>query len=140
VGDFELAAAMFELLLDLDPEDHLEATQPLAYCYIVLEEDELFDEIIDDISDKYPEKAILKMWSGLNRSGAIPEGEAIHFKKSFPVYYAEFTAPSHDVTAEFVASIESEHPSREAQARELWLQTEHIWNRHPEFIEALKKA
>ena len=56
VGDFEMSAAMLEFILELDPEDHLEATKRLAYSYIALEEYELYDEIINDISDKYVEK------------------------------------------------------------------------------------
>ena len=55
VGDVEMAAGLFEMELDMDPEDHLEATKPLAYCYVALGEYESFDEIVDDISDKYPE-------------------------------------------------------------------------------------
>lgn len=140
VGDFELAAGMLELLLDIDPEDHSNATQPLAYCYVVLEEYELFDEIIDDISDKYPEKEILKMWSEFNRKNEIPVGEMFHFKKSFPVFYKEFTCSDHEITDQYLKDIDSERPSKETLARELWLQTEHIWNKYPAFIEALKKG
>ena len=51
VGDFEMAAGLMEMLLDLDPEDHLEATTPLAFSYVALEEYELFGEVINDISD-----------------------------------------------------------------------------------------
>ena len=40
---------------------------------------------------------------------------------------------------DYLADIESERPSREAQARELWLQTEHLWTQFPGFVEALKK-
>lgn len=138
VGDFEMAAGMMEMLLEFDPEDHLEATQPLAFCYLALEEFELFDEIINDISDKYPEKEILKLWSEFRRNGKLPIGELIHFKKSFPVFFKEFIAGSHDVTAEYIADIESDKPSREALAREMWLQTEHLWSAFPGFIEALK--
>lgn len=138
IGDFEMAAAMLEMLLDLDPEDHLEATHLLAYCYIALEEYESFDEVINDISDKYPEKEILKLWAEFRRGGTIPGGELIHFKKSFPVFYQEFTAPSHEVTPHYLTDIESERPSRETLARELWLQTEHLWNLFPGFINALR--
>lgn len=70
VGDFEMAAGLFEMELDMDPEDHLEATKPLAYCYVALGEYESFDEIVDDISDKYPEKEILKLWSEFRRTAA----------------------------------------------------------------------
>lgn len=44
----------------------------------------------------------------------------IHFRKSFPVFYAEFTSDKHEITPDYLADIESERPSREAQARELW--------------------
>ena len=139
VGDFEMAAGLFEMELDMDPEDHLEATKPLAYCYVALGEYESFDEIVDDISDKYPEKEILKLWSEFRRTGRLPSGEMIHFRKSFPVFYAEFTSDKHEITPDYLADIESERPSREAQARELWLQTEHLWTQFPGFVEALKK-
>lgn len=139
VGDFEMAAGLFEKELDMDPEDHLEATKPLAYCYVALGEYESFDEIVDDISDKYPEKEILKLWSEFRRTGRLPSGEMIHFRKSFPVFYAEFTSDKHEITPDYLADIESERPSREAQARELWLQTEHLWTQFPGFVEALKK-
>ena len=139
VGDFEMAAGLFEMELDMDPEEHLEATKPLAYCYVALGEYESFDEIVDDISDKYPEKEILKLWSEFRRTGRLPSGEMIHFRKSFPVFYAEFTSDKHEITPDYLADIESERPSREAQARELWLQTEHLWTQFPGFVEALKK-
>ncbi len=139
-GDFEMCAAMLEMLLELDPEDHLEATKQLAYCYVALEEWELFDEIINDISDKYPEKAILKMWYALRREGRVPEGEAIHFHKSFPDFYTEFTATQHPADEQYLKEIESPQPSRSALARELWLQTEHLWTHFPGFPEALKAA
>jgi hypothetical protein len=42
------------------------------------------------------------------------------------------------VSDEYLNDIESEHPSRESQARELWLQTEHLWTQFPGFIEALQ--
>lgn len=138
VGDFEMAAGMMEMLLDLDPEDHLEITKPLAYCYVALEEYELFDEVVNDISDKYPEKEILKMWSEFRKTDRIPSGEFIHFKKNFPVFYREFIAEDHAVSTDYLQDIEGEHPSKQTLARELWLQTEHLWTQFPGFIEALK--
>lgn len=139
IGDFEMAAGLMEMVLDLDPEDHLEITKPLAFCYVALEEYELFDEVVNDISDKYPEKAILKMWSEYRQTSTIPSGEYIHFKRNFPVFYAEFTAAEHPITTAYLTDIDGEHPSREASARELWLQTEHLWKQFPGFIEALKR-
>ena len=137
INDFEMSAALLEMLLELDPEDHLEATTPLAFSYVALEEYELFGEVINDISDKYPEKEILKLWSEFRQTGKLPQGELIHFKKSFPIFYAEFIANRHEVTPEYLTDIESEKPTRQTLARELWLQTEHLWHLFPGFIEAL---
>ena len=84
------------------------------------------------------EKEILKLWSEFRQTGSLPAGELIHFKKSFPVFYAEFTSNVHEVTPEYLADIESEKPLRQTLARELWLQTEHLWAQFPGFIEALR--
>lgn len=138
VGDFEMCAAMLEMLLELDPEDHFEASKRLGYAYVALEEYELFDEVINDISDKYADKDMLTLWSEFRRTGEIPEGELRHFKRSFGVYYKEFIATEHPVDETYLADIESERPSREALARELWLQTEHLWTLFPGFIDALR--
>ena len=140
VGDFEMAAGMMEMVLDLDPEDHLEITKPLAYCYVALEEYELFDEVVNDISDKNPEKEILKMWSEFRKTNRIPTGEFIYFKKNFPVFYNEFVSDDHGVSTGYLQDLEGEHPSKQTLARELWLQTEHLWAQFPGFIEALKAS
>ena len=42
--------------------------------------------------------------------------------------------------ASLVRDIEGERPSAAAQARELWLQTEILWTRFPDFIRALCAA
>lgn len=140
IGDFEMCAAMLELLLELDPEDHFEASKQLAYSYVALEEYELFDEVINDVGDKDADKSILKLWSEFRRTGRLHEGEMIHFRTHFPVYAAEFVAADHPVDDAYLKGIEADRPSREALARELWLQTEHLWSLFPDFIEALKAA
>ncbi|MDE6876829.1 MAG: tetratricopeptide repeat protein, partial [Alistipes sp.] len=43
INDFELSAALLEMLLDLDPEDHLEGSELLAFDYLAMDETELFD-------------------------------------------------------------------------------------------------
>jgi hypothetical protein len=139
-GDWEMAAAILEMLLELDPEDHLEATMPLAYTYLAMEEFESFDEIINDVNDKHIDKVILTLWSGFLRSGSIAEGEMVRLKNKFAPYHAEFVADTHPVTDAYLTDIKSEHPSKEALARELWLQTEHLWTLFPKFIKALRKA
>lgn len=138
VGDFEMCAAMLEFILELDPEDHLEATKRLAYSYIALEEYELYDEIINDISDKHVEKGILIIWSEYRRTGKIDMGEVIRMKSRFGVYYDEFMRDEHPITDHYQTDIENERPTRESLARELWLQTEHLWALHPEFIQSLR--
>lgn len=140
VGDFEMASATMEMLLDLDLEDHLEITRSLAYCYVALGQYDDFDEVINDISDKCPEKDILKMWSDFRKTGVIPVGELIHFKRTFPAFHSEFTAEEHPVSPAYLAEIEGERPGKGALAREMWLQSEHLWSQFPGFIEALRTA
>ena len=140
VGDFEMCAAMLEMQLEFDPEDHLEATKRLAYCYVALEEWELFDEVVNDISDKYADKELVALWAEFRRHGAIPEGELRHFRSAFRAYYDEFVADEHPADEAYLAEIESERPSKKALARELWLQTEHLWKLFPGFIEELKAS
>lgn len=140
VGDWEMAAAIFETLLDIDPEDHTEATIPLAYVYIAMGEYESFDDIVNDVNDKYPDKVLLTLWSEFRRKGKLPYGEMVRFKSRFKPYYDEFMADSHPVDGEYLRDIHSERPSMQARARELWLQTEHLWKQFPCFVEELRRA
>lgn len=140
IGDWEMAAAMFEMLLELDPEDHLEAIIRLAYTYIAMEEYDSYDDVADDINDKSVDKAILTLWSEFRRTGTLPAVEVRNFGKRFAAYFDEFRADEHPIDEGYLADIESERPSVAAQARELWLQTEHLWAQFGGFIEALRKA
>ena len=140
IDDFEMSAAMLELLLELDPEDHLEGSTLLAFDYRAMDEQELFDEVINDVSDKHAVRELLLLWAGFRRDGVLPQGELIRFRERFAPYFREFTAEEHPADAAYLASIESERPTVEAEARELWLQTENLWARWPEFIRELKKA
>lgn len=138
INDFELSAALLEMLLDLDPEDHLEGCVLLAFDYLAMDEQELFDEVINDVSDKHACREVLLLWSAFRRDGRLPEGELQRFRTRFAPYFAEFTAAEHPTDAEYICDIESEHPSPAAQARELWLQTENLWFLWPGFIESLR--
>lgn len=138
INDFELSAALLELLLDLDPEDHLEGSELLAFDYIAMNEPELFDEVINDVSDKYASREVLMLWSAFRRDGRLPDGELQRFKTRFAPYYAEFTAAEHPADGAYLSDIEGERPSAAAQARELWLRTENLWVEWPEFIAALR--
>ncbi len=140
INDFEISSALLEMALDLDPEDHVEATNLLAFDYLAMGEYELFDEVINDISDKYASRTILLLWSSFLRDDKLPSGEMHSLKSRFAPYYNEFVAAEHPVDERYLSSIESEHPSAEALARELWLQTETLWGVNSSFIEALRKA
>ena len=138
INDFEMSAALLELTLELDPEDHLEASELLAFDYVAMGEYELFDEVINDISDKYASREVLMLWSAFRREGKLPEGELQRFRTRFTPYYAEFTAEEHPADEAYLLDVGSERPSQAAQARELWLQTENLWVQWPDFIAALR--
>ena len=138
IDDFDLSAALLELLLELDPEDHLEGSELLAFDYLAMEEQELFDEVINDVSDKSASRPLLLLWSAFRRDGRLPEGELRRFRERYRAYYAEFTADEHPADAAYLRDIESERPTVQAQARELWLKSENLWARWPEFVAALR--
>ncbi|MBR5465368.1 MAG: tetratricopeptide repeat protein [Alistipes sp.] len=138
IGDFEMSAAQLELLMELDPEDHLEAATLLAFDYQAMDEQELFDEVINDVSEKHADRLILLLWAGVRREGVLPAGELKQLKERYAPYYREFTAEEHPADEVYLRSIESERPTPEAEARELWLRTESLWQQWPEFIEQLK--
>lgn len=138
IDDFELSAALLEMLLELDPEDHLEGSELLAFDYLAMDEQELFDEVIDDVPDKQPAREVLLLWSAYRRDGVLPEEGLHRFRTRFAPWFAEFTADEHPADDAYLRDIASERPSPAAQARELWLQTENLWARWPAFIEALR--
>ena len=140
INDFEMSAALLEMLLELDPEDHLEGSELLAFDYLAMDEQELFDEVINDISDKCASRELLLLWSAYRRDGRLPPGELQRFRTRLAPYSAEFTAAEHPADEAYLRDIESEHPSVAAQARELWLRTENLWVLWPGFIEALRAA
>lgn len=131
---------MLELLLELDPEDHLEGIVLLAFDYVALDERELFDETIDGVPEKSAARSVLTLWSAFRREGALPEGALRDFRSRFGLWFEEFTAEEHPADDAYLKDIESERPSLRAQARELWLRTENLWALHPDFIGALRAA
>lgn len=138
VGDWEMAAAQLEMVLDVDGEDHLEATTLLAFVYVMLEEWESLDDTLPDLDDKSPEKTLLVLWSGFLRSGKVDAGTLATFKRYHAAYHRELCATEHSADNRYMADIASERPSKEALARELWFQTQHIWAANSEFIEMIK--
>lgn len=138
IGDLEMAMAQLELLLDCDPEDHLEAINLLALCYVTVEEWELYDEVELDLTDKSAESVVARLWASWRRDGAVDKGALSLLRSKFKPYFAEFTAVEHPDDDAFRQDIMSERPSQGAQAREWWLLTEPLWAEFPEFVEALK--
>ena len=138
IGDLEMAMAQLELLLDCDPEDHLEAINLLALCYATVEEWELYDEVELDLTDKSAESVVARLWASWRRDGALDKGALSLLRSKFKPYFAEFTAVEHPDDEAFRRDIMSERPSQGAHAREWWLLTEPLWAEFPEFVEALK--
>lgn len=137
IGDLEMCTAQLEMLLECDPEDHFEAVNLLALCYIALEEWEAFDELVIDLTDKSAEAVVAHLWASLEREGRL-DGELLKLLKSrHKEFYAELIAAEHPADEAFQRDIASERPSRSAEAREWWLLTEPLWSEFPEFIEAL---
>lgn len=136
-GDFEMAAALAELLLDLDPEDHLGVVVLAGFCYVALGEYDSFGDIECDIADSQPEKTILRLWSSFRRTGSLPPEDLRVLRERFTAVYEEFTSAEHPVDEEYLRDVESASPSRKTEARRLWLQTEHLWREEGEFIKQL---
>ena len=139
IDDCEMAAALLEWLSELDPEDHLESVSLLALLYVALEDYESFDAVVNDLSEG-PDRTVTLLWCGFRRTGTLDAGELRHFRERYGAYHAEFLAADHPADESYLADIESASPSTAAQARELWLRTEPLWNRFPDFIAALQKA
>ena len=112
---------------------------PLAYTYLAMEEYDSFDEVINDVNDKFADKVVPRLWSEFRRTGKIDAGELNRLRNHFAPYYAEFISPEHPVDSKYFADISGERPTKEALARELWLQTEHLWQLFPGFIEAVRQ-
>ena len=137
IGDVEMAMAQLEMLLDCDPEDHFEAINLLALCYVAMDEWEAFDDIVIDLSDKSAEAVVARLWASHRRGGM--DGALLSLLKSrHKAYYAELTAVEHPDDEQFRRDIASDRPSQAAEAREWWLLTEPLWREFSEFIEALK--
>ena len=139
-GEDSVLAPLLEMCPGGEIDSHLEGSELLAFDYLALDEQELFDEVINDVSDKHPGREVLLLWSAFRRDGRLPEGELQRFRTHFAPFFAEFTADEHPADEAYLRDIGSERPSPAAQARELWLQTENLWVFWPGFIDALRAA
>lgn len=138
IGDLEMAMAQLELLLDSDPEDHFEAVNLLALCYVAMQEWEAFDELTIDLTDKLAEAVVARLWAAFVREGEL-DGSLLKLLSSrHKSYYEELLLDEHPDNETFRREISSERPTPRAEAREWWLLTEPLWSEFPEFIEALR--
>lgn len=137
IGDLEMTMAQLEMLLDCDPEDHFEAVNMLAMCYIATEEWDSYDDIAIDLSEKSAEGVIARLWAS-QRRGAM-DGKLLALLKSrYRAYYDELVSDDHPDDEAYRRDIASERPSPMAVAREWWLITEPLWAEYHDFVEALK--
>lgn len=140
IGEVEMAAALWESLLELDEEDHLEAVVPLAFAYVEIEDFDCLESAMFDISPKSAEYQLLLLWAEYRRSGGIDRDALRQLRTRHKAWYEEFTSDEHPADEEYLSNCRNERPSPTTEARELWFATEAIWNRNKEFIVALKKA
>lgn len=140
IGDAEMAAALWERLLELDEEDHTEAVVMLAFCYVELEDYDCLDDALFDISSKSPEYSLLALWREFRRTGGIDVDALRALRTRHRAWYDEFTAEEHPADEKYMAECRGERASASTEARELWFATAALWERHPDFIEALRRA
>lgn len=138
LGDLEMAMAMLEMLLDIDSEDHTGAVDLLALCYVAAGEWEAFDNMAIDLSDKSAAAVVARLWAAWRREHRIDAELLQLLRRNFRDCFVEFTSDDHPVDEEYLRDIASPSPSRAAEARELWLQTEPLWREFPDFIAALR--
>lgn len=140
IGDLEMTMAQLELLLECDPEDHFEAVNLLALCYIAVQEWELFDELVIDLTDKSAEAVIARLWASFERNNMLDKALVSLLRTRHKAYYEELMLEEHPDDDAFRKDIASERPSQAAEAREWWLMTEPLWSEFPEFISQLRKG
>ena len=140
IGDMEMTMAQLEMLLDCDPEDHFEAINLLALCYVATEEWEAYEDITIDLTDKSPEAVVAQLWASLRRDKRLDGKLLATLKARHKTYYQELVAEEHSADEAYLKDIGSNRPSQSAEAREWWLLTEPLWNEFPDFVNALRMA
>ena len=138
IGDLEMCMAQLELLLDCDPEDHFEAVNMLALCYVAMGEWEAFEELTLDLTDKSAEAVVARLWASYRRDGALDGSLVALLRSRHAAYYDELRREEHPDDDVFRRDIASERPTPRAEAREWWLMTEPLWSEFSDFVEALR--
>lgn len=75
ISDFEIAAAILETVLDLDPEDHYGASATAGFCYAGLQEWDSLDAIIESGVLQKEESEFLEVFqqAALNKKPNTPK-------------------------------------------------------------------
>lgn len=140
IGDLEMCMAQLELLLDSDSEDHFEAVNLLALCYVAMEEWEAFDDLALDLTDKSAEAVVARLWAAYRRDDKLDSKIVALLRSRHAAYYEELRREEHPDDETFRREIASERPTPRAEAREWWLMTEPLWSEYPDFVEALRRV
>lgn len=139
IGDLEMCMAQLELLLDCDPEDHFEAVNLLALCYIATDEWEGYEELSIDLTEKSAEAVIAQLWAIYRKDGVVDARLRKLLSSRHKAYYEELLRDDHPYDEALAKELTSERPTAEAEAREWWLMTEPLWAEYHDFIDALRK-
>lgn len=140
IGDVEMTMAQMEMLLDCDPEDHFEAINLLALCYVATEEWEAYEDITIDLTDKSAEAVVAQLWASQRRDGKLDGKLLATLKARHKAYWEELIADEHPADEAYLKDIGSDRPSQSAEAREWWFLTEPLWHEFPNFVNALRMA
>lgn len=140
IGEIETATTLWEMLSERDEEDHFASCIPLAFCYVVLGDDDCLESVMFNISPKSPEYHLLALWSEFFRSNGIALDSLRELRTRHKAWFAEILATEHPADEAYLADRASERPSPQIEARELWFALEPLFGSHPEFIEVLRKA
>lgn len=140
IGEVEMAAALWENLLAMDPEDHMSVNIPLAFCYVVLEDLDCLEGSMFDISPKRPEYHLLILWQEYFHSKGLDIDALRELRTRHKAWFTEFIADSHPVDSEYLEDSRKDKPTATTEARELWFVLEPLMASAPEFIEMLRRA
>ena len=138
IGELEMAVALWESVIDMDEEDHFEATMILAFCYVALEDWDCLESARFDISPKMPEYHLLQLWERYIKSREIDQSALRELRTRHKMWWEEFTADEHPADEAYFADCRSERPSKRTEAREFWFATAPLWEGDREFLEKIK--
>ena len=138
IGELEMAVALWESVIDMDEEDHFEATMILAFCYVALEDWDCLESARFDISPKMPEYHLLQLWERYIKSREIDQSALRELRTRHKMWWEEFTADEHPADEAYFADCRSERPSKRTEAREFWFATAPLWEDYREFLEKIK--